>query len=118
VRRAPRRSRRWLVVAAVLVVAGEGAFLAWRHREPPLRFPALTESLLRRVDGDGDGVVSATEYGALALDDEPLAAWDKDGDGALSPSELEAQFLGDDPVALLGARHRAMFAPRLPRLPQ
>ncbi|MGM1062709.1 EF-hand domain-containing protein [Saccharothrix sp. Mg75] len=72
---------------------------------------ATAESMFEAVDEDGDGTVSAPEYGrmihAWTGDDAPtdavFARLDLDGDGAISKSEFVRHWVefwaGDDPEA-------------------
>lgn len=71
----------------------------------PLRYPELTARVMKAVDADGDGRVSAAEYEAVALPDQPLATYDLDADGSLSAVELERSWVDEDAARV--ARHRA-----------
>lgn len=71
----------------------------------PLRYPELTARVMKAVDADGDGRVSAAEYEAVALPDQPIRTYDLDGDGSLSAVELERSWLDEDAARV--ARHRA-----------
>lgn len=62
-----------------------------------LRYPTVTADLMARVDADGDGQISQTEFDQLALPDEPFGPLDLDTDGALSPVELEQALLRSSP---------------------
>lgn len=68
---------------------------------PTLKYPEITAAILARVDTDGDGRVSAAEYGKVGLEDVPLATFDVDRDGSLSAVEVEASFLKESPSTLL-----------------
>lgn len=106
---------RWKVAVALVGVAVVAA-LAWRFRPRPVappRYPEIAARIVARVDADGDGVVSAAEYEAVALPDEPMDPWDEDGDGALSLREVERQFLEANPAELMRVRHEATRTARL-----
>jgi hypothetical protein len=111
--RIDKRRSAWIFgAAAVVVVLGEVAFLTWRAREPDPKYPALAADIMRRVDLDADGRVSADEYQQFALSDEPMTPWDLDGDEALSLYELENQFLSTDPTKLMMRRARMVMGDR------
>ncbi len=57
-----------------------------QQASPPLPRPA--SPLLRALDTDGDGVLSAEEIAAAS---QNLAQLDRDGDGAIQPGDLRAQ---------------------------
>lgn len=80
--------------------------------DAPLQYPAITATILARVDRDGNGVVSMEEYATTAMDDEPMTPFDRNGDHQLSPKELEDMFLQAKPVELRGARGRKAIAMR------
>ena len=58
--------------------------------------PGAAARLLRRLDLNSDGVLSADEAARLSRADEP--SWDLDGDGQVSPAELEAMAARVDPL--------------------
>lgn len=68
-----------------------------------LKYPQITQDILSRVDGDGDGSVSPTEYALVGMEDVPFATFDRDGDGKMSAAEVEVSFLKESPSALLHA---------------
>lgn len=72
---------------------------------PSPRYPRATAALFERLDPDGDGRISAAEYGRLAPPDQPLARYDIDGDGALAPWEIELLYLEVDPTWSFEAPH-------------
>lgn len=97
-----------LVAAIAIGVAKRRAPAA----DAPLQYPAITATILARVDRDHDGVVSMEEYSTTAMDDEPITLFDRNGDHRLSPKELEDMFLHAKPVDLRGARGRKAVAMR------
>lgn len=77
--------------------------------EVQLSHPGVTAAIMARVDLDGDGVVSASEYAQLAFDDEPMSRWDKDASRDLDPHEIETAFLEEDPVRLQLEHRRRIY---------
>jgi len=82
-------NRRILFLSGVATIAGVG-FVVAQTETPPERPPA--PPLVKALDGDADGVISAAEIAAAATS---LLTLDANGDGQLTPDEFAPA--GDGP---------------------
>ena len=90
---------RTVVGVSVIVLGTAGAW--YTLRSPPgatLRFPDITQTLMVRVDTNGDGLVDGAEFALVAAEGDSLTSYDTDGDGVLSPNEVETSFLRAPPI--------------------
>lgn len=76
-----------LVIAAAVVVV----------RPPPLTAPQATAAFLARMDADGSGSVSASEYARVSDNIVDFAVFDTDSSGALEAWEVEQMLLRISP---------------------
>ena len=81
-----------LLFGALAVAAAIGLGLRGATPDDPL----AAARLLRRLDVNGDGVLSAEEAARLSRAGEP--SWDINGDGRVSAAELEAMAARVDPL--------------------
>lgn len=66
-------------------------------RDPPLRYPHTTTTLMQTLDSDQDGQLSRAEYEALTLGGGSFVLLDQDQNQRLDASEVELLLLTANP---------------------
>ncbi|MBN2784892.1 MAG: hypothetical protein JXR25_08695, partial [Pontiellaceae bacterium] len=69
----------------LITMLAAGAAMAQQEEKRPERKPPTAADFIQRLDKDGDGLVSATEFDGPA---DHFAMMDTNGDGLISESEV------------------------------
>lgn len=92
------KSRLW---TALLLIAGIATMAAWlshaQRRAARITEQGALAEVIRRVDTDGDGRISAAEWKAIGGGPQIFEGYDLNGDGYLDADEVELLFETLDP---------------------